>query len=175
MYRGASGGEYYTFVMVAVVALGVMGLSLLTAVPGWAQAKGPGDISAEIARAKAEFYARFDSLASDPTPNQSKYDVGYYWLDLDIDPVTETVSGTVRMVAEVVNGPLASVDVDLYDDMTVDSVVVTVNPDPGLVVLGIEIVPLYVIIEDRGIAIDADAVLLVLVGDASGHKRPVTA
>jgi aminopeptidase N len=111
-----------TLVLLAV-AVAALGLPLADAVR--AQSKGPGDISAEIAKAKAEFYARFASLASDPTSNQAKYDVGYYRLDLDIDPVTQTVSGTVRMVAEVVDGSLASVDIDLYDNMTVDSVVVT--------------------------------------------------
>ena len=104
-----------------------VGLSLLVVGGAWAQqsrqSKGPGDISAEIAKAKADFYARFATLASDPTPNQDKYDALYYSLDIDIDPSTDTVSGTVRMVAEVVDGPLSTVDVDLYTNMTVDSVV----------------------------------------------------
>jgi aminopeptidase N len=105
-----------------VFVLGLV-LSLFLVATAWAQPKGPGDISAEIARAKAEFYARFSALASDPTPNQDKYDAQYYSIALDIDPSTNTVSGTVRMVAEVTQGPLSAVDVDLYSDMTVDSVV----------------------------------------------------
>ena len=84
--------------------------------------KGPGDISHEIAEAKARFYARISVLQSTPTPNQDFYDVEYYWLDIDIDPSTQTVSGTVRMLAEVVTGPLTTADVDLYDNMTVSSV-----------------------------------------------------
>jgi len=110
----------FTFIAVFAWGLGFLGVGNVLA-----QSKGPGDISAEVARAKADFYARFASLASDPTTNQSKYDVEYYWLDLDIVPSTQTVSGTVRMVAEVVDGPLSSVDIDLYDNMTVDSVTVT--------------------------------------------------
>ena len=84
--------------------------------------KGPGDISHEIAEAKARFYARISVLESTPTTNQDYYDAMYYWLDLDMDPTTQTVSGTVRMEAEVVTGPLASADIDLYDNMIVDSV-----------------------------------------------------
>jgi hypothetical protein len=91
--------------------------------PKWRESKGPGDISHEIAKAKAEFYSRFSLLASDPTPNQDKYDAEYYSLDLTMDPSTNTVSGTVGMVAEVTDGPLTTVDVDLYSDMTVSGVV----------------------------------------------------
>ncbi len=99
------------------------GWILILAVAAGAQQRGPGDISAEIAKAKADFFARFSAMASDPTANQARYDVIYYFLDLDIDPTTSTISGTVRMMAEVLDGPLATVDVDLYSNMTVDSVV----------------------------------------------------
>jgi hypothetical protein len=88
----------------------------------WGQSKGPGDISHELARAKAEWFARAQARATDPTPNQENYDAKYYLIDLDVDPVTQTVSGMVRMVAEVVSGPLSTADVDLYDNMTVDGV-----------------------------------------------------
>jgi aminopeptidase N len=109
----------------ALVAVAIFGAMLILPEVVAAQSRGPGDISKEIARAKADFYARFASLASDPTPNQSKYDVTYYRLDLDMDPTTQTVSGTVRMEAEVVTGPLGEVDIDLYDNMSVISVVLT--------------------------------------------------
>jgi aminopeptidase N len=124
--RRATLGQWWSLCLTAsLFALGVIGLVFMSPGEGRAQARGPGDISKEVARAKADFYARFASLASDPTPNQSKYDVTYYWLDLDIDPATQTVSGTVRMEAEVVDGPLGQVDIDLYDDMAVDSVAKT--------------------------------------------------
>ncbi len=89
------------------------------------QPRGPGDISREVAAAKVRFFERMEVMATEPTPNQDYYDAKYYFLDLDIDPSTDTVSGTVRMVAEVVTGPLSTVDVDLYTDMTVDGVVKT--------------------------------------------------
>ena len=125
MYRRSFGRGISGLAVVTLIVMAVAGLSLLGAEVGWAQSKGPGDISAEIARAKADFYARFAALASDPTANQAKYDVTYYWLDLDIDPATVSVSGTVRVIATVVDGPLSSADIDLYDNMTVDSVVET--------------------------------------------------
>ena len=84
--------------------------------------KGPGDISHEVAEAKARFFERISVFESTPTPNQDYYDVEYYWLDIDINPTARIVSGTVRMVADVVTGPLTTADIDLYDNMTVDSV-----------------------------------------------------
>jgi aminopeptidase N len=117
--RGPMGPAIALFV--AAVMVGVTALAQTVAGPS----KGPGDISKQMARAKADFYARFASLASEPTPNQSKYDVTYYLLDLGMDPVARTVSGTVRMEARVVTGPLAEVDVDLYDNMTVAAVAKT--------------------------------------------------
>jgi len=107
----------------SIVLMVLAGSILMLAVAAGAQQRGPGDISAEVAKAKADFFSRFAAMASDPTTNQAKYDAIYYSLDLNLDPTTNTISGTVRMVAEVVDGPLATVDVDLYSDMTVDSVV----------------------------------------------------
>jgi aminopeptidase N len=109
-----------------LVAAIIMGTCLSAAAgPVSVESKGPGDISHELAAAKAAFFERVAQLESEPTPNQDYYDAEYYWLDLDMDPSTSTVSGTVTMVAEVVTGPLSTVDVDLYSNMTVDSVVVT--------------------------------------------------
>lgn len=125
MSGNRSGGTstYAGWVCVAAFAVGICCVAVAS--PLVAQPKGPGDISHELARAKAAFFERVAQLKSEPTPNQDYYDVRYYWLNLDIDPTTSTVSGTVRMVGEVVTGPLSTVDVDLYSDMTVDSIVTT--------------------------------------------------
>lgn len=88
----------------------------------WAQPEDPMDIAQELASAKAALFARAWERATDPTPNQGNYDATYYHLDLEIDPVTETLSGTVRMDAEVLSGPLGTADLDLYDNLVVDSV-----------------------------------------------------
>jgi aminopeptidase N len=108
--------------VVTSLCLGLFLTVLAAASSGAPLPKGPGDISHEIAEAKARFYARIPVLESTPTTNQSYYDAVYYRLDLNIDSGSQTVSGTVRMVAEVVTGPLASADIDLYDNMTVSAV-----------------------------------------------------
>ncbi|MFH1314500.1 MAG: M1 family aminopeptidase [Candidatus Eisenbacteria bacterium] len=109
--------------LVAVFVVGVCCVGFAS--PLLAQSKGPGDISHELAAAKAAFFERVTQLESEPTTNQDFYDAKYYWLNLDMDPTTSTVSGTVTMTAEVVTGPLGLVDIDLYSDLTVDSVIMT--------------------------------------------------
>ncbi len=100
----------------------VLSVSMTAGAQPSVQPERPGDISDQVARAKARFFERMEALSTEPTPNQSRYDVSYYFLDLNIDPSTETVSGSVRMDATVVDGPLSEVDVDLYSNMTIDSV-----------------------------------------------------
>jgi len=95
---------------------------LSTTVAVRAQMEDRGDISRELAAAKAEWFARAADRATDPSTNQMSYDATYYLLDLEIDPATDTISGTVTMHADVVVGPLTTADVDLYDNMTVDGV-----------------------------------------------------
>ncbi|MFI5371975.1 MAG: hypothetical protein ACHQ52_10485, partial [Candidatus Eisenbacteria bacterium] len=58
------------------------------------------------------------------TANQAAYDVRTYDLDLAFDPATTSVSGTVRMTATVLSGPLTTLDLDLLANMTVDGVMV---------------------------------------------------
>jgi len=108
--------------VVSAAGLALIIISLSAHVFAAPEPKGPGDISHEIAEAKARFYARLPILESTPTTNQDYYDATYYWLDIAIDPTTQTVSGAVRMVAEVVTGPLTTADIDLYDNMTVSAV-----------------------------------------------------
>jgi aminopeptidase N len=91
--------------------------------PVWTQPERPGDISRQVAEAKARFFAKMEVMESQPTPNQDTYDVTYYHLDLSISPASQTVSGTVRVEADVIAGPISTVDLDLYTNMTVDSVV----------------------------------------------------
>jgi hypothetical protein len=60
--------------------------------------------------------------AAQVTTNQAAYDVRWYDLDLTFDPVAQLVSGSVRMTATVVAGPISTVDLDFYSNMTVDAV-----------------------------------------------------
>ncbi len=112
----------------ALLSLSLMLIVLATQAFAAPEPKGPGDISHEIAEAKARFYARISVLESTPTTNQDYYDATYYRLDLDMNPATQIVSGTVRMVAEVVTGPLTSADIDLYDNMAVDGILCAGTP-----------------------------------------------
>ncbi len=54
--------------------------------------------------------------------SQDDYDARYYDIDIAIDDVSETVAGTVAMHATSLVDGLTTVILDLYDNMTVDSV-----------------------------------------------------
>jgi aminopeptidase N len=53
---------------------------------------------------------------------QNQYDVKYYKLNLDIDPIAAQISGFVEIKAEVTVDNFQSVELDLYSNMAVDSV-----------------------------------------------------
>jgi aminopeptidase N len=74
-----------------------------------------------LARGKAERLAAFRAGALQ-TQNQSDYDVIYYGIDLDLDPSTSTITGSVEMTAEVVATSLSDADLNLLDNMTVTQV-----------------------------------------------------
>ncbi|MCA9751884.1 MAG: T9SS type A sorting domain-containing protein [Gemmatimonadetes bacterium] len=79
---------------------------------------------AEEARSKARFAeraAREADQASVMTPNQYQFDVTHYGLDLTLSPSTSTLSGTVTTTAEVTNGPVATFDFNLKNNMTVSA------------------------------------------------------
>ncbi|MFQ5512367.1 MAG: M1 family aminopeptidase [Candidatus Krumholzibacteriia bacterium] len=84
-----------------------------------AQEKAPREFRRELAENKAERLATMYFAEAAQTPNQLSYDVRYYNLDLDIDPVTQTVSGAVTMTAEVTSDSLTVADMDLLANMTV--------------------------------------------------------
>jgi hypothetical protein len=56
------------------------------------------------------------------TANQDLFDVHHYDLDLVLDPGTQTLSGTVTTTAEVVGGPVSTMDFNLTNDMAVSAV-----------------------------------------------------
>ena len=63
----------------SAVLMVLAGSILVLAPAAGAQQRGPGDISAEVAKAKADFFSRFSAMASDPTTNQDRYDAIYYY------------------------------------------------------------------------------------------------
>jgi hypothetical protein len=73
-----------------------------------------------LAAWKANALRRQRAVATASTPNQLAYDARWYDLNLTFTPSTSTVSGTVRMKALVTGGPISTVDLDFYANMTVD-------------------------------------------------------
>jgi aminopeptidase N len=88
--------------------------------PNWI---GPLDVTDELARAKAGAYARVRARATVLTPNQTAFDFHFYDLDLHPDPATTVLTGSVRMLASVVAGPVTTLELDFNSSaMTVDGV-----------------------------------------------------
>ncbi|MBP2681788.1 MAG: pepN, partial [Candidatus Krumholzibacteriota bacterium] len=87
-----------------------------------AQEQTPSELRRDLARKKAERFARFQLAETSQTANQTDYDVSYYSLDLSMDPVSETVSGQVAIRGTVTGTSLATVDIDLDSSMVVSQV-----------------------------------------------------
>ncbi|MDZ7260586.1 MAG: M1 family aminopeptidase [candidate division KSB1 bacterium] len=62
------------------------------------------------------------------TPNQEAFDVKYYLLDLQIDPLNQMISGFVTLLAQVVRNSLDQVELNFLSSMTVDSASVAGHP-----------------------------------------------
>ncbi len=96
---------------------------------GWsAEMRNPMDISDYLAFHKIQAAERMAAAEERQTSNQELYDATYYNLDLTIDPTTNTLTGMVRIDAEVLSGPLTTLELDLDNLMTVSSVTSGGNP-----------------------------------------------
>ena len=73
------------------------------------------------AERKAVLYEGLTKAIELRTANQDLYDVIHYDLDLTLDPVTNSLSGTVIVTAEVLGASMAVMDLDLTADMTVSA------------------------------------------------------
>ena len=82
----------------------------------------PYDHRIEEARGKTLMAERRFGLSLEQTANQAQYDVRYYDLDLDLDPGSEVLTGTVLIRAEVLSVTLSEMDLDLKANMNVSSV-----------------------------------------------------
>ncbi len=90
---------------------------------GWPGAiRDEMDVAPYLAFHKAQAFGRARAAATVPTPNQLAYDARFYDIDVTLTPSTSTVSGIVGMRAEVVNGPLLQLDLDLKANIIVDAV-----------------------------------------------------
>jgi len=80
------------------------------------------DVAPFLAAWKAAGLKRARLAAVPATANQQAYDVHYYDLDLTPAISTKVLTGTVRMKASVVTGPLTTLDLDCYANLAVDAV-----------------------------------------------------
>lgn len=55
--------------------------------------------------------------------NQTNYDVLIYDIDLDLDFINDILSGSVTITAKAVDPTVSSVEIDLYGNMVIDSIV----------------------------------------------------
>ena len=78
------------------------------------------DVAPYLAAWKAASMARVRAAAQPATANQQAWDARWYDLNLTFTPGTSSVSGTVRLKATVVAGPVSVADLDLYANMIVD-------------------------------------------------------
>jgi aminopeptidase N len=89
---------------------------------GWPGAwLNPRDPSAYLAFHQAAAMRAKAGLREEPTPNQALYDARYYALDLSLNPAAKILTGTVTMRLTITGGPLTQIDLDLANNMVVDS------------------------------------------------------
>jgi aminopeptidase N len=92
---------------------------------GWVpQVLDERDTAPYLSFHKAQAYRAFDRAksAAKATGNQDSYDARYYDLDLNLNPTTQILIGIAKARVQVVTGPLTTLDLDLYNIMTVSSV-----------------------------------------------------
>ncbi|MFH1278149.1 MAG: M1 family aminopeptidase [Candidatus Eisenbacteria bacterium] len=107
----------------ALVLFAVLGAMMLSAYGALAQdLDGPRVYAKEFeAPRKAEAYRKLWDAAKQ-SAIQDDFDALYYELDLDLNPTTATLAGTVRMDATPVGVSITEVVLDLLDNMTVIAV-----------------------------------------------------
>jgi aminopeptidase N len=66
-------------------------------------------------------FTRADSLRGFLFPERTCYDVKFYWLDLKIDPETQSISGANRIDFEVLHD-FDSMQIDLFADLNIEGI-----------------------------------------------------
>jgi aminopeptidase N len=84
----------------------------------WAPDTGNESVH-ETAHGPGPFQIAAAAQSPTPTPNQASWDALFYSLDLDLNPTTRTLTGTVTVRARVLTGPLTTLQLDLHDNMNV--------------------------------------------------------
>ena len=77
--------------------------------------------------AKTAQFNRLQKFADFDYPGDSKYDVKYYKLDINVNHVAHTISGNITCNAEIVEPGVTEIYYDLANSLVVDSVIVNGN------------------------------------------------
>jgi aminopeptidase N len=84
---------------------------------------GSGHVRAQLLNAEtAAVFTRADSLRGTLSPLRSCYDVGFYLLDIKVDLVNQSISGSNKIRFKVTE-PFSRLQLDLYENMKVDKIV----------------------------------------------------
>lgn len=110
------------FLLIALTVTAALVAYLIPVGTACAQAQGPEDVAEEEAKAKAGLYRLIYTAEQGATANQDDYDVHYYDIDLNVDPSTSTLSGTVEMRAKVTGASLTQAELNFSGSMTVTAV-----------------------------------------------------
>ncbi len=81
---------------------------------------------------KAIRYKQMMLCEQQKTANQNDYDIKYYSLNLTPDPITENLSGKVKVVGEVVASSLNHVQLNFWDGMTITDIYLSSSPTTQL-------------------------------------------
>ena len=81
---------------------------------------------------KIELYQQLIQSEAKPTANQENVDITYYSLDLNLNPETLTLNGSVEIVGEVIAPNLKQLDLNLWTGMNVIDIHMTINPGTQL-------------------------------------------
>jgi aminopeptidase N len=105
--------------------------ALLLALPLIALAATPPDLETEISEAlshraeeaanKVRLMEKWSLIEADKTANQDLYDVHHYDLTMDLNPTTNTLTGTGLTSVTVTGGPMLTLDLNLDSGMTVSA------------------------------------------------------
>lgn len=71
---------------------------------------------------KSRLMSITEQVELERTANQELYNVTFYDLVMDLDPSSEILTGTTTVLAEVVEGPLATLELNLRGNMSVSAV-----------------------------------------------------
>jgi len=118
-------GTLFTLALLAWAGVAPAGAKPILFPPtpnGPAEWRDERDVAPFLAAWKAEGLRRARHMAVSATPNQLAYDVSWYDLDLTFNPAGAQVSGTVRVRAKVLAGPLSTLDLDLNAGLGVTAV-----------------------------------------------------